>query len=139
MVYLRPVSKSDIDFIYKIRNDPNIREYMFDTNEIDYKKHVEYWLDRMKNSVPSFIIVDENGNDVGLLKLDPISDNKYSIGIIISVEYQGRGYGKEAVKEILSMYKDATFIARVKVNNNKSIKLFESCGFRKYYVEYIYP
>ena len=46
-------------------------------------------------------------------------------------DYQGKGVGKFMINESMKIWPDA--IAKVKVNNKASLKLFEACGFKKNY------
>jgi ribosomal protein S18 acetylase RimI-like enzyme len=46
--------------------------------------------------------------------------------------YQGRGVGKFMINECINIWPSA--FAKVKINNETSIKLFEACGFNKKYI-----
>ena len=55
-----------------------------------------------------------------------------SINIYVHPSFQGKGVGKFMLKEILkSKISDKNTHAKIKINNNPSIKLFESLGFEK--------
>ena len=45
--------------------------------------------------------------------------------------HQGRGVGKFMINEIMKINPQA--FAKVKLENEASVKLFESCGFKKKY------
>ena len=45
--------------------------------------------------------------------------------------YQGKGVGTYMINEIMNL--NPTAIAKVKVDNEASLKLFETCGFKKKY------
>lgn len=70
------------------------------------------------------------------------------IGISIKREYQGRGYGPEAVRQILSMFdplqprpsqRSEKFIAHVNPANVRSRKMFEHLGAQPLMVTYELP
>ena len=46
-------------------------------------------------------------------------------------DFQGKGVGKFMINQIMEIYPDA--FAKVKLNNNPSLRLFETCGFKKKY------
>ena len=46
-------------------------------------------------------------------------------------DYQGKGVGTFMINEIMKLI--PTAIARVKLDNEASVKLFERCGFKKKY------
>ena len=55
------------------------------------------------------------------------------IGVCTHPDFQRMGVGKFMVNEIMQLYPDA--VAKIKLENKASIKLFESCGFvKKYYL-----
>jgi ribosomal protein S18 acetylase RimI-like enzyme len=47
-------------------------------------------------------------------------------------EFKKNGIGKYMVNEIMNLYPKS--IAKIKINNMSSIKLFESCGFKTEYL-----
>ena len=48
-------------------------------------------------------------------------------------DYQGKGVGKFMINEIMKEY--PTAFAKVKIDNEISMKLFEACGFtKKFYI-----
>jgi ribosomal protein S18 acetylase RimI-like enzyme len=44
-------------------------------------------------------------------------------------EHQGHGVGSFMINEIMNLFPDA--VAKVKLDNEASLKLFEKCGFKK--------
>lgn len=51
------------------------------------------------------------------------------IGIFIKKEYQGKGYGKEAIKRIVEMFPGQRLLANISPANERSHKLFQELGF----------
>jgi ribosomal protein S18 acetylase RimI-like enzyme len=49
------------------------------------------------------------------------------IRVCTSPDYQGQGIGKFMVNECMKIWPNA--FAKIKTDNNASLKLFESCGF----------
>ena len=55
------------------------------------------------------------------------------IRVAVDPEYQGKGVGKFMINQIMKLHPES--IAKVKLGNEASIRLFESCGFeKKYYI-----
>ena len=46
-------------------------------------------------------------------------------------DYQGNGVASFMVREVMKIHPDA--FAKVKIENEASLRLFESCGFKKKY------
>jgi RimJ/RimL family protein N-acetyltransferase len=127
-IKLREVQEKDIDFIFELRNNEEVRKYMFNTEPLIYEKHVTYWRNRIEKKEPSYII-EKDEIKVGFVKLDYCNMEKsYYIGIVIEPKYQGEGLGKKTI-EILKQ-KHGKLLAKVKPDNEKSKKMFESLGFK---------
>lgn len=138
MVSLRSVSKEDIKKIYEWRNNPRIRQKMFDTSKLNFDNHILYWNKRLADkNVFSYIIVS-GSHDVGLAKLD-FFDGYYEVDIFISPDSQGMGIGTKAIKLLIKLAKKKMIkklVARVKPSNEASKKIFEKCGFKRKYIFY---
>jgi len=127
-IKLREIQKKDIDFIFELRNNEEVRKYMFNTEPLIYEKHVTYWKNRIEKKEPSYII-EKNELKVGFVKLDYCNLEKaYYISIVIKNEYQGEGTGKKSI-EILKQ-KHGKLLAKVKPDNEKSKKMFEKMDFK---------
>lgn len=140
-VFLRPLLKSDIDFLLYIENNPNYwssgdvyEEYSReDLNQfLDNKKGLETDLqDRL------VICLNEDNSPIGLLDIFNYSPkHQYaSLGIIIDEPFQNKGFAKEALLLALKFVAKNTSIKNLTVSitdiNKVSIKLFESVGFLK--------
>ena len=53
------------------------------------------------------------------------------IGVCTHPDFQRRGIGKFMVSEMVRLYPNV--VAKIKLENEASIRLFESCGFVKRY------
>ena len=52
------------------------------------------------------------------------------IGVFIFKEFQGRGYGPEAVRMLMREHPQKCFVANINPRNGRSIGMFEGMGFR---------
>jgi GNAT superfamily N-acetyltransferase len=73
-------------------------------------------------------------NLVNKLSTLPMNDHntKTLMGFFTSTEYQGKGFGKKLLQQIISSEIDAGtryLTLGVKNDNEKAIKLYQSCGF----------
>jgi len=71
-----------------------------------------------------YLIVD-NCECVGAVYLS----KKDEIGIGVYKEYQGKGYAKQAILELVKLHPLDKYFANINPRNTVSIKLFESLGF----------
>lgn len=71
----------------------------------------------------------------GFSKYLYICNKKYPNGLVVGMgsyvndEYRGKGYFKEMLNEILSLYPNATF--QYPLKNRKLVKYFYNLGFKK--------
>ena len=76
-----------------------------------------------------FVIFEEWGNvemgPIGAIYLS--KDNE--IGIFISKAYQGKGYGKKAVRLLMQINPGKRFLANIAPGNVRSLAMFEKMGF----------
>lgn len=141
VVKLRAIEPEDLDTMYSIENDRSI--WNVSVTNVPYSKQTI--LNYISNSV-SDIYVDrqvrmmvENiyGEIVGIVDIvnfEP-SHLRAEIGIIISPEFSGRGYGRAVLNavadyaiRILHLHQ---LYAIVSVNNERSLKMFKCCGYKE--------
>lgn len=79
----------------------------------------------------AWFLIQVDGEYVGAIYLTQLKE----IGVGIFKRFQGKGYGKEAVKKIMSSYK-GPFLANINPQNQASINLFQRLGFNL--IQYTY-
>lgn len=118
-------SKEYWEFIRHLRNDPQNLSGFITKKKITKKDQEKY----MKKYANAYRIC--------------LLNNKIPVGFVGSIDgdirvctddkYKNQGIGKFMIKSFIKN-KDNLF-AKIKINNSSSIKLFESCGFkRKYFI-----
>jgi RimJ/RimL family protein N-acetyltransferase len=108
------------DFIRILRNDERVLGGFIKSNYITEEMQKSY----MNNHSQFYRIALVDGNPAGYVG---VIDN--DIRVCTHPEYQKMGVGKFMISKCMEIW--PTAFARVKVNNEASIKLFEKCGFRK--------
>lgn len=112
------------EFIRLLRNREEVKQGFIQQGEISSSNHMTY----MKKYGTMYYICVIDGHPAGFVG---IIDN--DIRVATHPEFQRRGVGKFMIKEL--MKKHPYGLAKVKVENEASLKLFESCGFaKKYYL-----
>ena len=112
------------EFIRELRNHPDVKTGFIKQEHISKKQHYRFM---EKHGLNYFICLFDNSpaGYVGVINGD--------IRVATHPEYQGLGVAKYMINELMKMYPES--YAKVKLDNEASIKLFESCGFnKKYYI-----
>jgi len=110
------------DFILKLRNDPRVKKGFIQQKEISRKDHSVY----MQSFGDQFYICLDNDKPIGYIGVI-----NRDIRVATHPDYQGKGVASFMVNEVMKTQTDA--FAKVKIENEASLRLFESCGFKKKY------
>lgn len=110
------------EFIRELRNTKGVKEGFIQQEEIDKISHATYMLKHNDN----FWICLDNDTPIGYVGV--IEDD---IRVATHPDHQGRGVGGFMINEVMNTH--PTAVAKVKLENEASIKMFEKCGFKKRY------
>lgn len=111
------------EFIRLLRLHPDNILGFVNQNHISESEQLKY----MEKFHQYFNICLCDGEPVGFIG---VIEN--DIRVATKPEFKNKGIGKFMVNEMLKKYPDA--LAKIKVGNTSSIKLFESCGFKTEYI-----
>ena len=136
---LRPVAEEDLPLFVRWFNDPEVRYWlsMSDAPEFTLESEEE-WYDEMRADPTRVIwcIESEDGQPIGNLGLHGIDETqgRATFGISIGEKaYWGRGYGTEALREVLRYAFQEMGLRRVVLeadeDNARAIRCYEKCGF----------
>jgi RimJ/RimL family protein N-acetyltransferase len=110
------------EFIRNIRNDSRIKIGFIRQRHICKAEHIDF----MRGNGHYFYICLDKAQPVGYIGVI-----NRDIRVATHPDHQGKGVAKFMVSELMKLHPDA--FARVKVGNEASLRLFESCGFEKKY------
>lgn len=141
-VRLRALEPGDLDSLEKWENNPDSWE--ISNRLVPYSRHfLEKYLDQAHLDIYEarqfryVIETIEEKKAVGAIDLhdyDPIHD-RAGVGILIVEEDRNKGYAREALTLLKEWAFEHVFMhqlhCEIHIDNHKSIKLFESCGFEK--------
>ena len=121
---LLPNNKKYWEFIRGLRNHSDVKKGFINQKHISLHEHTEF----MKKYGHLFYICLVAATPVGYVG---VIDG--DIRVATHPDYQGKGIGKFMIEEIMIKFPDS--YAKIKVDNDASLKLFKSCGFeKKYYI-----
>jgi RimJ/RimL family protein N-acetyltransferase len=138
-VRLRPPEDGDLPLFVRWFNDPEVRYWLSvsDGPELTLESERE-WYDEMRGDAARVIwcIEREEGQPIGNLGLHEIdeSQGRAMLGIAIGdKEHWGRGYGTEAIRQVLRYAFGELGLRRVGLqvdaDNLRGLRCYEKCGF----------
>lgn len=108
------------EFIRTLRNDKRVVSGFIQSTYITKDMQQEY-MEKYSNCFRVALLDNEPVGYVGVIEDD--------IRVCTHPNYQGMGVGKFMINKCMEIW--PTAFAKVKVDNQASLKLFESCGFTK--------
>lgn len=108
------------EFVRNLRNDSRVLSGFIQNIPITQEQQVSY----MTKYQDCYRIALVDGNPVGFVGV--IDDD---IRVCTHPDFQGKGVGKFMITECMKLW--PTAFAKVKIDNQASLNLFESCGFKK--------
>ncbi len=136
---LRPPGEADLPLFVRWFNDPEVRRWlaMSDAAELTLEGERE-WYEEMRGDASRVVwcIEVEDGRAIGNLGLHAIDEanGRATLGIAIGEKgYWGRGYGREAIGEVLRYGFGELGLRRIDLDvdedNERGVRCYENCGF----------
>ena len=111
------------EFIRDLRNDKRVLDGFINSTYITKEMQENY----MNNHHMFYRVALINNKPAGYVGV--IDDD---IRVCTHPNYQGKGVGKFMINKCMEIWPSA--FAKVKIDHEASLKLFESCGFSKKYI-----
>lgn len=136
---LRVANNDDREFVYDVRNHPEVRPWCGDVQFISYETHVQWYADALEDSTTLIWIAEEGVHGrVGYLRMALQADHsEVELSYAIAPWQQGRGYATDLLMQGIAVarliVRDGTgelrLVARTKVENTVSRSVLETAGF----------
>ena len=110
------------EFIRCLRNDERVKSGFIQQEHISENFHLKYM---EKYGIFYYICLYDNqpAGYCGVIDND--------IRVAVHPNFQGKGAGSFMIKELIELYPSA--FAKIKIDNEASLRLFMKCGFKKKY------
>jgi RimJ/RimL family protein N-acetyltransferase len=133
-IKFRKAILSDIDQYFKWLNEPSVREKSFNSDIVIWEDHVNWFQEKINDPNYMFYIFYNNLNqNLGQVRINKINNVDSVIGVSISEEHRGYGYGSlfliDACNDYFTLNPNSIINAYIKCDNSKSKKIFENAGF----------
>ena len=131
-ISLRKATFSDIEFLWYLRNQPDVYKYFKEDRPISWKEHINWIIPIILGISPRDIFVIQKSDiPVGQIRFDYKTSD---VSVSILKEFRGKNIATKAltltINEIKKQKKVKELIAEVYKKNLSSIKLFEKLGFK---------
>ncbi|NYF25320.1 GNAT family N-acetyltransferase [Sporosarcina sp. JAI121] len=121
-IHLRKSEPEDSDF------EVQLDVLAFDVTESDARLHN----DRVKNRPDEYHFIIEVAKEaIGKIRVSRMEKEAYIYGFAVLPEFQGKGYGSKALRNVVKKEHEAgcTIQLEVETKNDNALRLYESIGF----------
>ena len=137
---LRALEPSDLEWLYQIENDTSLWT-VSDTYKPYSKEVLARYLENAHQDIYTAkqlrLVIEWSAQAIGLIDLfdfDP-KHKRASLGIVVKETFRKKGMAKRALALIIDYAKDILdchqLVATMTEDNEESIRLFESAGFKR--------
>lgn len=130
---LRPMREGDLEQVWRWRNHPEVRRYMYTTHEIEFKEHCTWFSRAHENDSIHLLIYEREGKAHGFMNITQGRCPEVADwGFYVSPDAPngaGRQLGEHALRyafEVLRLHK---LCGQALGFNNRSIAFHRSLGF----------
>ena len=135
MIAIKPVCEDDADFLYSLMNIPSVLQVLNEipTERQDWVDAVNAWL---SDDDEEDYIVFHKSTPIGWLGINGLLSKDKTAYLKMAVflpEYQGRGVGAFAIKQLMSDLKSRGYekiILYTDSDNHKAQSCYKKCGFQ---------
>lgn len=132
-IHQRKANITDLDLYYNWANDAATRSNSFNTQEIDYQEHTN-WFSKKVEDTNALLLVFENEENipVGQVRIEKKTDENI-IGISIDANFRGLGLAvpmlQNACQQFFQDFAEKYIHAYIKKHNLASVNSFKKAGF----------
>lgn len=131
--YLRKAIATDSELVFKLSNDPVVRQQSINKNPIPWEKHLQWFNRRIDDNNYLFLLAfDKDDKFIGQIRFQ-IEDTLATVSISITKEFRGKGLSKKIIKvacsKLFNEHNLKLIYAYILPDNHASINGFKSAGF----------
>lgn len=124
---------SDSRTLWEWRNHPKIRGNFFNTAEVPWEEHEEWFSRRLADSRSRIYMCECNGKKIGVIRFEDSKD-EISVSVNLNPAFLGKGIGPHLIKTGTEKFFEETrsrkkAVARIREDNIASQKAFKKAGY----------
>jgi len=134
---LRIIEEKDLEWSRQLHNDPDVLYMLTDTTIIGERQQKNWFEDLSKSSKSKRLVLEYDGQRIGLVRLDDIDfiNRSICVGLDIDKSYRGKGHGNNGFRLVmeycfheLNMHRLWLLVAEF---NTVAYNLYKELGFRE--------
>lgn len=133
-IRLRRADPADMEQIYRLANDPVVRENAFTSEPIVLADHARWYATRLASPDTAFFVLDLDGAVLAVARYDRVGDEA-EIDVAVHPAFRGRGLGERILRESVPVAFVALGVSRLRAVvfacNAASRRCFTRAGFRE--------
>ena len=134
-IEMREATFSDAELLFEWINEPVVRSQSLNKAKVFWEEHVSWFDNKLKSVDTLHLIAELQGKPVGQIRFDK-KDGYWLLSYMVAKEFRGRALGFEIVKrglrELSKRYGHINILAQVKIENQRSQKVFDRLNFTKF-------
>lgn len=132
-IHYRKAKLSDLDLYFEWTNDPATRSNSFNTKDVDYQEHTNWFLRKIEDKKALLLVFENEENiPVGQIRIEQKTDENI-IGISIEKDFRGLGLAvpmlTTACDAFFTKFQEKNIHAYIKKTNLASLNSFKKAGF----------
>lgn len=134
-ISLRKAVLSDSEFLWHLRNQPDVYKYAKNNRPVEWKEHSDWFASVVAGTVAKeLFIIEKSRKPIGQIRFDFLDGNETKISVSVLPESRGQGAAtaalREAVRILKNTQKAGTVVADIHKDNIASQNLFKKLNFR---------
>jgi len=132
-IHHRKAKISDLDLYFEWTNDPATRSNSFNTQEVDYQEHTNWFSIKVEDKKALLLVFENDENiPIGQIRIEQKTDENI-IGISIDKNFRGLGLAvpmlTSACEVFFTEFQEKNIHAYIKKTNLASLNSFKKAGF----------
>jgi len=133
-VCLHPAAPGDCELVLSWRNLPEIVHLSSSRKVVSLAEHKKWFNSVLNDKKKLIFLIKVKSSPIGLLRFEINNSNEAEISIYLIPGKTGHGFGVSAIKKgcnhLFSLGKIHKVVAKIRNDNERSIKAFSKCGFK---------
>lgn len=135
-INLRLAQPEDSKFIYDLRFSDDVAKQSLQMSKPTFEQHNEWFLGSISDPNRHLYIITKNADKAGMIRLDINTSTELAeVSLAVHLDYRSQGIAATALSEVEKLHPNVkNFLAKVKPENEASLKLFTSLEYKQEYI-----